>query len=72
MDKVADLSPKHLRKQSATDGTKKDLNIAETRVWRLDSGPNLQPWLSVLEIVGGLTNLFCTHLKEDVHARNLT
>ena len=22
----------------------KDLNIGETRVWRLDSGPNLQPW----------------------------
>ena len=21
-----------------------DLNIGETRVWRLDSGPNLQPW----------------------------
>ena len=23
-----------------------DLNIGETRVWRLDSGPNLQPWIS--------------------------
>ena len=43
MNKVADLSPIYFRKQSATDGTKKDLNIRETRVWRLDSGPNLQP-----------------------------
>ena len=42
--KVADLSSKNIfRKQSATDGTKPDLNIGETRVWRLDSGPNLQP-----------------------------
>ena len=41
--KVADLSPIHFPKQSATDGTKLDLNIGETRVWRLDSGPNLQP-----------------------------
>ena len=38
-----DLSPIHFRKQSVTDGTKPDLNIGETRVWRLDSGPNLQP-----------------------------
>ena len=30
---VADLSPIHLRKQTATDGTKLDLNIGETRVW---------------------------------------
>ena len=22
-----------------------DLDIGETRVWRLDSGPNLQPWM---------------------------
>ena len=29
--------------KAATDGTKLDLNIGETRVWRLDSGPNLQP-----------------------------
>ena len=42
--KVADLSPKHLRKLSATDGVSMDLNIGETRLWRLDSGPNLQPW----------------------------
>ena len=33
--KVADLSPLHFRKQAATDGTKLDLNIGETRVWRL-------------------------------------
>ena len=26
----------HFRKQSATDGTKLDLNIGETRLWRLD------------------------------------
>ena len=39
--KIADLSPIHFRKQSATDGTKPDLNIGETKVWRLDSGPNL-------------------------------
>ena len=30
------------QKQAATDG--RDLNIGETRVWRLDSGRNLQPW----------------------------
>ena len=36
-------SEKHFRKLSATDGTKKDLNIGETRVWRIDSGPNPQP-----------------------------
>ena len=44
-DKVADLSPKNIfgNKQSATDGTTMDLNIGETRVWRLDSRPNLQP-----------------------------
>ena len=41
-NKVADLSPIHFRKQAATDGTKLDLNIGETRVWRLDSGPNPQ------------------------------
>ena len=29
--KVADLPPKHLRKLSATDGTKLDLNIGETQ-----------------------------------------
>ena len=42
---VADLSPKNIfgNKQAATDGTDWDLNIGETRVWRLDSGPNLQP-----------------------------
>ena len=28
----------------ATDDTKPDLNIGETRVWRFDSGLNLQPW----------------------------
>ena len=33
-------------KQSASDGTDRDLNIGETetRVWRLDSGTNLQLW----------------------------
>ena len=31
---VVDLSPIQFRKQSATDG--RDLNIGETRVWRLD------------------------------------
>ena len=41
--KVADLAPIHFRKQSATDGTKPDLNMGETSVWRHDSGPNLQP-----------------------------
>ena len=46
--KVADLSPKNIfGNKAATDGTKLDLNrvfsIGETRVWRLDSGPNLQP-----------------------------
>ena len=43
INKVADLSPIHFRKQSATDGTKLDLKIGETRVWRIDSGSNLQP-----------------------------
>ena len=33
--------PSTFQKHSATDG--RDLNIGETRVWRLDSGPNLQP-----------------------------
>ncbi len=46
--KVADLSPRHFRKQSATDGTKLDINIGDTRVWRLGFfGPNLQPWKSI-------------------------
>ena len=46
--RVANLSPeKHFRKQAATDGTKPDINIGETRVWRLDSGPNLQPCNSI-------------------------
>ena len=39
---VADLS-QHFRKRAATDG--RDLNVGETRVWRLDSGPNLQPYI---------------------------
>ena len=33
--KIADLSPIHFRKQAATDGTKLDINIGDTRVWRL-------------------------------------
>ena len=37
--KVADLSPKYIF-GNAADCTKLDLN---PRVWRLDSGPNLQP-----------------------------
>ena len=42
--KVADLSPIHFRKQSATDDTPTDLNIGNSRVWRLNlNGPNLQP-----------------------------
>ena len=32
----------HFRTHSATDGIKLDLNIGQTRVWRLDSGSNLQ------------------------------
>ena len=35
-------SPIHFRKLSATDGTKPDLNIGETRLWRLDSRLSLQ------------------------------
>ena len=32
----------HFRKQTATDGTKLDLNVGETtRVWRRKNGPNL-------------------------------
>ena len=35
-NKVADLSPKDMfGNKAATDGTKLDLNIGETRVWRL-------------------------------------
>ena len=34
--------------KETTNGTKKDLNIGETRVWRLDSGPNLQPWFFII------------------------
>ena len=45
--KVADLSPRHLRKQShrwyLVHGSK--YYILVSRVWRLDSGPNLQPCL---------------------------
>ena len=41
--KVADLSRVHFWKQSGTDGTKPHLNIGESEVWWLDSGPNLQP-----------------------------
>ena len=51
--KVADLSSRHFRKQSATDGTKPDLNIGETRVWPLDSGPNLQPCCHVFRNIPG-------------------
>ena len=41
--KVADLSL-HVRKQAKPQMVPMmDLNIDETRVWRLDSGPNLQP-----------------------------
>ena len=36
--------------KAARDGTTPDLNIGETRVWRLDSGPNLQPCFSVLSL----------------------
>ncbi len=41
--KVADLSLIHFRKQSATDGTKPDLTIGETRVWRLEKPGYGQP-----------------------------
>ena len=41
--KVAYLSPLYIFGNKATDGTKLDLNIGDSRVWRLDSGPNLQP-----------------------------
>ena len=41
-DWIADLSPK-----TDSDDIKLDVNIGETRVWRLDSGPNLQPWDSI-------------------------
>lgn len=38
--KVADSSSLiHLRKQATPDGAKMDLNVGETRVWWLDSGP---------------------------------
>lgn len=29
--------------KAATDGTKPNLNISETTIWRVVSGPNLQP-----------------------------
>ena len=44
-NKAADLSRVHFRKQAGTDGTKPHLNIGESEVWWLDSGPNLQPWI---------------------------
>ena len=34
---------KHFLGTQPQDGISTDLNIGETRVWRLDSGPNLQP-----------------------------
>ena len=58
---VADLSPKNIfRKQSATDGFSGYLNIGETRVWRLDSGPNLQPCSPFL--LGQKANFFELHV----------
>ncbi len=36
------VQKKHVRKQTIRH--RWDLNIGETRVWRLDSGPNLQAW----------------------------
>ena len=39
--KVADLSPKHLGKQSATNDTKLDVNIGVAPGFGVDSGPNL-------------------------------
>ena len=35
------LQPENQEDQQATDGAKLDLNIGETRVWGLDSGPNI-------------------------------
>ena len=44
LNKVADLSHTFLETKPPPDDIKQlDLNIDETRVWRLDSGPNLQP-----------------------------
>ena len=43
--------PLQLEKQRPT--VARDLNIGETRVWRLDSEPNLQPFItSLLENLG--------------------
>ena len=41
--KVADLSPKNIFGNYPPQMVPTNLNIGETRVWRLDSGPNLQP-----------------------------
>ena len=45
MFKVADLSPVHFRKQTATDGTKLDLNIGfhQGLAALIQGPPNLQP-----------------------------
>ena len=42
--KVADLSPKNIFGNKPPQMVPMHLNIGETRAWRLDSGPNLQPW----------------------------
>ena len=58
--KYTDLSPIHFWKQSATDGTKLDLNIGETRVWRLDeSGQIYNPEMfgSPLDLKGEFLRL---------------
>ena len=49
------MSSIHFRKQAATDGATMDLNLVETKVWRLCfRGPNLQP-LQAPEIPGNFS-----------------
>ena len=59
--KVADLSPIYTCSETnkATDGTKLDLNIGETRVWWLDSGLDLQPWKCTHRVLW--PHFFCFH-----------
>ena len=55
-----------LETSKATDGTKPDLNIGETRVWRLDSGPNLQPCSSAaLSLLEGILSFRFFFIKMD-------
>ena len=50
------ICPLHLWKQVATDDTKPDLNIGDSGVRRLDSGPNIQPSTLVAWVTTGMSH----------------